>query len=61
MAQIFTTFPHEVREITGLEHSAQLLTVFEIAQTLRAPVSLRFMRFRRNTRSIHKGKIHAAL
>jgi len=61
MAQIFTTFPHEVTGITDTEHSAQLLTISEIAQTLRVPVSLRFMRFRRNTRSIHKGKIHAEL
>ena len=61
MAQIFTTFPHEVTGITGAEYSAQLLRVSEIAQTLRVPVSFRFMRFRRNTQSIHKGKIHADL
>jgi hypothetical protein len=61
MAQIFTTFPHEVTGITGAEHSAQLLTVSEIAQTLSVPVFLRFVRFRRNTQSIHKGKIQADL
>jgi hypothetical protein len=61
MAQIFTTCPHDVTGITGAEHSAKLLTVSEIAQTLRVPVFLRFMLFRRNTQSIHKGKIHADL
>jgi hypothetical protein len=61
MAQIFTTFPHGVTGITGAEHSAQLLTVSAIAQTLRVPVFLRLMRFRRNTQSIHKGKVHADL
>jgi hypothetical protein len=56
MAQIFTTFPHELTGITGAKHSAQLLTLSEIVQTLRVPVFLRFMRFRHNTQSIHKGK-----
>jgi len=60
VAHIFTTFPHEVTGITGAEHFAQLLRVSEIAQTLREPVSL-IMRFRRNTQSVHKGKIHADL
>jgi hypothetical protein len=61
MAQIINTYPHEMTGITGAEHFAQLLTVFEIALTLRVPVSLRLMRFRRNTQAIHKGKIHADL
>ncbi|MGC1295874.1 MAG: hypothetical protein WA869_12640 [Alloacidobacterium sp.] len=61
MAQTINTYRHEMTGITGAEHFAQLLTVSEIAQTLRVPVSLRFMRFRRNTQSIHKGKIHADL
>ena len=59
MAQVFITIPHEVTGITGAAHSAPLLTVSEIAQTLSVPVFLRFMRFRHNTQSIHKGKIHA--
>ena len=61
MAWIFTTFPHETTGITGAEHSSLLLTVSEIAQTLRVPIFLRFMGFRDNTQSIHKGKIHADL
>jgi hypothetical protein len=61
MAQIFTTFPYEVTKITGAEHSAQLLTVSKIAQTLSVPVFLRFVRFRCNTQSIYKGNVHADL
>ncbi len=47
MAQIFTTVPHELTGITSGEYSAQLLTVSEIAQTLRVPVSWVYGRTRR--------------
>ena len=47
MAQISSTFPHEVTGITNGEYSAQLLTVSEIAQTLRVPVSWVYGRTRR--------------
>jgi len=47
MAQISPTFPDEVTGISNGEYSAQLLTVSEIAQTLRVPVSWVYERTRR--------------
>jgi excisionase family DNA binding protein len=47
MAQIFTPFQQDVPGMTIGEYSGQLLTVSEIAQTLRVPVSWVYGRTRR--------------